>query len=54
MLENITTVITTVGFPIAACVAMGWLYVSEIKQMTKAIQEMTIAVTKLSDKIEED
>nr|DAF67576.1 MAG TPA: YvrJ protein family protein [Microviridae sp.] len=52
-MSEITTIITTVGFPIAACVAMGWLYVSEIKAMTKAIQEMTIAVTKLSDKIEE-
>lgn len=52
-MTEIASLVTTVGFPITACIAMGWLYVSEIKQMTKAIQEMTIAVTKLSDKIEE-
>ena len=52
-MSEITTIITTVGFPIAACVAMGWVYVNEIKQMTKAITDMTIAVNKLSDKIEE-
>ena len=58
--NTITTLIGSVGFPIVACIAMGW-YVKyqtdqnnkeEVQKMTEAINNNTIAMQKLVDKIE--
>ena len=67
--NTITTLIGSVGFPIVACIAMGW-YVKyqtdqnnkevenmrkvhkEDVQMTEAINNNTIVMQKLVDKIE--
>lgn len=67
--SDVITIITTVGFPIVACGAMGWYvkYISdrhstevqqlneqhqeEMKQVTEALNNNTLALQKLCDKI---
>lgn len=67
---DIVTMITTVGFPIVCCIAMGWYvkYVTdeqreeiknltekhreEMTEVTTAINNNTIALTKLCDKLD--
>lgn len=56
----ITQFVSTVGFPIAACVAMFWMvnkqndnHKQEIDKMSEALNNNTIALTKLTDKLEE-
>lgn len=67
--NDIVTIITTVGFPIVACGAMGWYvkYISdrhsaevqqlneqhkeEMEQVTEALNNNTLALQKLCDKI---
>ena len=67
--NDIVTIITTVGFPIAMCGAMAWYvkYISdrhsqevqqlneqhqaEMKQVTEALNNNTLALQKLCDKI---
>ena len=53
-----TTMISTVGFPIAACCVMFWYmnkeresHAEEIKSLTDTINANTIALTELKDVI---
>lgn len=66
----ITTLIGSVGFPIVACIGMGWYvkyqtdqnnkevesmrreHKEEVQKMTEAINNNTVAMQKLVDKIE--
>ena len=57
-LSNLTTMITTVGFPIVAYGGMFWYMVEsnkrhqeEVGSLTKALENNTIALTKLQDSI---
>ena len=68
--NTITTLIGSVGFPIVACIAMGWYvkyqtdqnnkevenmrkeHKEEVQKMTEAINNNTIAMQTLVDKIE--
>ena len=68
--NTITTLIGSVGFPIVACIGMGWYvkyqtdqnnkevenmrkeHKEEVQKMTEAINNNTIAMQKLVDKIE--
>lgn len=59
-LTGITTVISTVGFPIAICLILLWyiyklseMHKSETKEFTEALNQNTIALQKLSDIISE-
>ena len=70
--NDIVTIITTVGFPIVACGAMGWYvkYISdrhsqevqqlneqhnkEMQQVTTALNNNTLALQRLCDKLGED
>lgn len=71
-MNDFVTIISSVGFPIAACIAMGF-YVKyqmdhyneqisaimqehkrEIAEVTTAINNNTLAVTKLCDKLGDD
>ena len=70
--NDIVTIVTTVGFPIVACGAMAWYvkYISdrhskevqqlneqhqeEMKQVTTALNNNTLARQKLCDKIGSD
>ena len=59
-MNEILQAISTYGFPIVACLIMGW-YVkfqddrhhAEIKEITEAINNNTLALTKLSEKLED-
>jgi hypothetical protein len=71
-MNDIMTMITTVGFPIVACLFMGWYvkyqtdnYRSEVKDMqkehkdeiqkvTEALNNNTLALQKLCDRMEKD
>jgi hypothetical protein len=64
--------ISTFGFPVVACIAMGWYvkyitdennkrmdtlntqHAAEMKDVTTAINNNTIALTKLADKMERE
>ena len=61
-MENVTeimTAISTVGFPIVACIAMfyiNWktqqMHKEEITKISEAIHNNTVALTKLTDNLE--
>lgn len=46
--EQISQLISSVGFPIVACTFMAWLYV----QMNDTLKELTVAITELTAKFE--
>ena len=53
--QTITTIIGTLGFPIAACIALFWkleqeqeLHKSEVERLTDAINDMRNVLTELS------
>lgn len=57
--QDITTIIGTLGFPIAACIALFWkleqeqeLHKTEVQELTGAINEMRNVMTKLAAYIE--
>lgn len=68
----IIAMIGSLGFPIVACIAMGWFFArvndnyrndikeinathkEEVKAMTEAIQNNTLVIQKLVDKLERD
>lgn len=57
--EQIMQLITTVAFPIVACLGMGWYIVQQTKQhkeeteqFTKALQDNTLVLQKLVDKLD--
>lgn len=56
----ILTAIGTVGFPIVACAAMFWLnfktgerHREEMNKITEAVNNNTVAITKLTSELEE-
>lgn len=49
-MEQLTTFISSVGFPIVACVFMGWLYV----KMDETLKGLTVAITELKCKFDPD
>lgn len=71
-MDTVLQMITSVGFPIVACIFMGWYvkyqtdnYRNEVKDMQKehkeeisklseVLQNNTLAIQKLCDKLEED
>lgn len=49
--SNFIEIISNLGFPIACCVAMFWLYVKEIGSLKEALQNNTLVMQKLLDKL---
>ena len=56
--NDIVTIISTVGFPIAACIYMAYVnakqteaHKEEMSKMTEAVNELKVAITSLVDKI---
>lgn len=41
------TLISSVGFPIVACIALGWYVVTIMREFTKTMQENTAALKEL-------
>lgn len=52
-LSAVSQIISTVGFPIFVAVWMLYKSSEDSKQTRQALNDLTIAVTKLSDKIDE-
>lgn len=58
-MQSVMTAISTLGFPIVACAAMFWLnwkseerHDAEIKELQTAINNNTIALTKLLERFD--
>jgi hypothetical protein len=58
---GISTAIGALGFPIVACVAIGWYFVKQqeqnnatISKLSEALNNNTIALTKLAEKIDKE
>lgn len=48
-MNDVVSIISTVGFPIAACVAMGYVYVKEISDMKKSISKLDKSIERLTE-----
>lgn len=71
-MDTVLQMITSVGFPIVACIFMGWYvkyqtdnyrnevrdmqkeHKDEISKLSEVLQNNTLAIQKLCDKLEED
>lgn len=51
--NSITTVISTLGFPIATAVALFWYICTMTKDLTQAINNNTLVTTRLLEKLDE-
>lgn len=51
-IEPMATMITTVGFPIAACCALFYLYDKTMNQVIVALKELTDIMEELKDDYE--
>lgn len=52
MMEQIITVISTVGFPIAMCVIMTYYYHTSIEEMKKSLNSLNDTIVALNNKID--
>lgn len=59
--QDITTLVSSLGFPIVACGALFWSnlktsehYTTTIEEMRKAIEDNTIVTKQLIDKLEQE
>lgn len=57
-IQEVLTAISTVGFPVAACIALFWFNYKQTQQhseetakLSETINNNTIALTKLAEKI---
>lgn len=57
--DTITTLISSLGFPIVVCVALGWYIVyrdkqtnAEMESLKETIENNTLVIQKLTDKID--
>lgn len=57
--DTITTLISSLGFPIVVCVALGWYIVyrdkqtnAEMESLKETIENNTFVIQKLTDKID--
>lgn len=51
---QITTLVSTLGFPIVMCLLMAWYFTKRDETMTKALNDLTAAVNKLCARMEAD
>jgi uridine phosphorylase len=57
----ITTMIGSLGFPIVACLAIGWQYTKQqaqnnetLQKMSEALNNNTLAITKLTERMDNE
>mgnify|MGYP001164423549 FL=1 len=48
-MNDVVSIISTVGFPIAACMAMGYVYVKEIAGMKDSIAKLDKSIEILNE-----
>lgn len=53
-MEQVVSIISSVGFPIAACIYLVFTTNKQIEQLTKAVNDMSTAVTTLTTKLERE
>lgn len=60
-INDIITIIQSVGFPVVMCGALFWYMISqtkehaaESKEMREAINALNVAITKLTDKLDKE
>lgn len=60
-IQDITTLVSSLGFPIVACGALFWSnlktserYTTTIDEMRKTIEDNTVATNQLVDKLNEE
>lgn len=53
-MEEITTLISTVGFPIGAYLLMWYMYQTTLKELTQTLTQLTQTVAELKTLIEEE
>lgn len=46
-MNDIVTVVSTVGFPIAACIALGWYVSKQLEKFRATVESNTKAVLEL-------
>ena len=51
-MQDIVTLISTVGFPIAACLGMGWYITKTQESLRKVVEENTKAVLLLTERLQ--
>lgn len=61
VLQSVITVVKDLGFPIAVCIAMFWLnnkqgeqHKEEMNKVTEALQNNTLALIELKEKLGKD
>ena len=54
ILDTIISLVSSVGFPIAACIYLVFTTNKQIEQLTNAVNDMSIAVTTLTTKLERE
>lgn len=52
MMDQIITVVSTVGFPIAMCVIMTYYYHTSIEEMKKGLNTLNDTIVALNGKID--
>ena len=52
MMDQIITVVSTVGFPIAMCVIMTYYYHTSIEEMKKSLNTLNDTIVALNTKID--
>lgn len=60
-MSSIVQIIGSLGFPIAACIAVFWYLMkeseshkAEVNKLSEALQNNTLALTKLCDELEKE
>ena len=48
-MNDVVSIISTVGFPITACIAMGYVYVKEIAGMKDSISKLDKSINRLTE-----
>ena len=53
-MENVVQIISTVGFPIACCIGMAWYIKVELESLRKSLDNNTLVIQKLADKLDKE
>ena len=53
-MEQVISIISSVGFPIAACIYLVFTTNKQLENLTQAVNEMSTAITILTNKLESE
>lgn len=53
-MEQVVSIISSVGFPIAACIYLVFTTNKQLENLTQAVNEMSTAITILTNKLESE